>query len=103
MVLKKTYNLNIVLLTLLIATNSFATDIIKGDQELVNASFSFPIQAHVASLFGRNFYVGAHPNQTGMGNANNFALSALSRNTTEFTPLAPEKVKINGEKDQPTE
>ncbi|MDP3889085.1 MAG: hypothetical protein Q8Q25_00900, partial [bacterium] len=90
----------IALLTILFSFQGFAADILQGDQELANASFSFPIKTHTSSLFGHNVYVGAHPNQTGLGNAKTFALAAIGRGGTEFIPLTPEKVKLNGTADQ---
>jgi hypothetical protein len=79
----------------------FAADIIKGDNKeepTPNQTFSFPILKHISSPSGDNFYVVSHPS---IGNPKEFALAAINRIGTFFTPFGTNSVSLNNVKEQP--
>jgi len=71
-----------------------AAIIIKGDQE--DPSFSFPIGVHTTQSNDNGVYL-----FTGAGNTSgeNFTIAKLNPEATQFSPLTPEKIRFNQEKD----
>ncbi len=94
------------LLSVLLCTSSLihAAITLKGDSAAVsNETFSFRIQGAALStlpdLAGTNLYVSAHPSDGGSDTIKEFAVSQVSRDTTSFLPLTPQKVTFNSSKD----
>ena len=77
-----------------------AADVLKGDENAAeNQTFSFRVQQHVLSsssdLQGTNFYVAAHPDAGGADTAKQFAVSRVTRDTSQFVGLATQKALVN--------
>ncbi|MCK5633171.1 hypothetical protein KAH94_05445, partial [bacterium] len=80
---------------LFFAGYSSAGDRIQGDAgEGDLTTFSFPVDKHIMSSWGDYFFVGARVDATG---TNDYALSFLEKSKTEFLPLTPEKVILDGQ------
>ena len=94
------------LLPVLLCTSNalYAAITLKGDSAAAsNETFSFRIQNAAIStspnLDGTNLYVAAHPSDGGSDIVKEFAVSLVSRDTTSFLPLAPQKITFNSSKD----
>lgn len=85
---------------LLFSLNIHAAIILKGNKDAAaNETFSFQIQQYQASdapeIIGSNLFVAAHPSEGGVNKVNEFAVSRVTRDTTQFTGLTPKEVLFN--------
>lgn len=74
---------------------SQANVVVPGNQS--NPSFSFPINAHVASAISRSFYVGADQ----AGSSGIFSIAATHPGIANFMGVALETATINGTQNSP--
>jgi len=80
--------------------HNFSTDILRGNTETANESFTFSLQEHVQNRAANNFYVGAQPGQEGTNTTQEFALASITRNSNQFQGLTPKQVTLNGQPEQ---
>ncbi len=80
--------------------HNFSADILRGNAETENESFTFSLQEHIQNTSANNFYVGAQPGQEGTNTTQEFALARISRNRNQFQGLTPKQVTLNGHPDQ---
>ncbi len=92
-------------LVTLFLCNIQAAIVLKGDENAAaNETFSFAIEQHRQStsseLQGANLYVAAAPSAGGANTVKNFAVSRITRGTTQFMGLTPSQAKVNGSKEE---
>ena len=81
----------------------FGADVIPGNSEMPDTSFSFAVQGHVFDEKAGRFYTAAAPQAGGVNQVKDFAVSAavlFEPNKYKFEPLAPETIIINGSKNR---
>lgn len=75
----------------------YGSDIITGNQPSDSGkTFSFSVKEYAQAFPETDFFVAADPLCGGAGKVNEFALSVLPVHTAQFSPIAPEKVRLNG-------
>lgn len=70
-------------------------DVLPGNSETSDTSFSFAVQGHVFDEKTGMFYSAAAPQAGGTQQAKDFAIAAFEPNKYKFEPLAPETIIIN--------
>ena len=78
----------------------FGADVIPGNSEISDTTFSFAVQGHVFDERSSRFYTAAAPQTDGQGQAKDFAVSVFEPSTYRFEPLAPEMITLNASKDK---
>ncbi len=88
------------MMILLFSLTIDAAIVLKGNKEAAaNETFSFQIQKYLASdspdLVGTTLFVGANPTEGGTNKVNEFSVSQVTRDTTQFIGLTPKEALFN--------
>ncbi len=75
--------------------HSFSADILNGNTETTNESFTFSLREYAQNKATNNFYVGAQPGQENTNVIQEFALARITRNSNQFQGLTPKQVTLN--------
>jgi len=79
-----------------------AADVLPGNSEIADVSFSFAVQGHVSDEKTGRFFLAAGPQSGGAEQVKDFAVSVaipFEQNKYRFEPLVPQSVHINGSKE----